>query len=75
MFLSQGPIYDRTDEQLCSADGAVIRLRQMLLKAAREFMAGKPPTMATHPDLDYRNIRSVGGVLPADADWHTLVEA
>jgi len=75
MFLSQGPIADRTDEQLCSADGAVIRVRQALLKAAREFMAGQAPTMAHHPDLDYRKIRSVGGVLPSGEDWRKLAEA
>jgi phthalate 4,5-dioxygenase oxygenase subunit len=74
MFISQGPMYDRTDEQLCSADGAVIRVRQLLIKAAREFAEGKAPTMAHHPDLNYRAIRSVGAVLPADADWHTLVD-
>jgi phthalate 4,5-dioxygenase oxygenase subunit len=75
MFLSQGPIADRTDEQLCSADGAVIRVRQLLLKAAREFMDGKAPAMAHHPELDYRKIRSVGGVIPAGSDWHVLADA
>jgi phthalate 4,5-dioxygenase len=75
MFLSQGPIADRTDEQLCSADGAVVRVRQMLLKAAREFMAGQPPTMAHHPELDYRKIQSVGGVLPTGQDWRALADA
>jgi phthalate 4,5-dioxygenase oxygenase subunit len=75
MFISQGPIYDRTDEQLCSADGAVIRVRQALLKSAREFIAGKTPTMAENPDLDYLNIRSVGGVLNAGTDWRVLTEA
>lgn len=74
MFISQGPVYDRSDEQLCSADGAVIRVRQLLIKAAREFAEGKAPTLAHHPDLNYRQIRSVGGVLPADADWHQLVD-
>ncbi len=75
MFMSQGPIYDRSEEQLCSADGAVIRVRQLLLRAAREFAAGKPPTIATSPALDYRKIRSVGGVLPAGADWRGLADA
>lgn len=75
MFLSQGPIVDRTDEQLCSADGAVLRVRQMLLKAAREFMEGKPPTMAHHPELDYRTIRSVGGVIASPNDWRQLADA
>jgi phthalate 4,5-dioxygenase oxygenase subunit len=72
MFLSQGPIYDRTNEQLCSADGAVIRVRQLLLKAAKEFMEGKTPTLAHHPDLNYPTIQSVGGVLAVGTDWRTL---
>ncbi len=75
MFISQGPIYDRTTEQLCSADGAVIRLRQLLMRAAREHQEGKPPTLAYHPKLDYRAIRSVGGVIPAGSDWRALADA
>ncbi|MEZ5649305.1 MAG: Rieske 2Fe-2S domain-containing protein [Burkholderiaceae bacterium] len=75
MFISQGPIYDRSDEQLCSADGAVIRVRQLLLRAAKEFMAGKAPEMAAGPALDYRRIRSIGGVLPAGGDWRSLADA
>jgi phthalate 4,5-dioxygenase len=75
MFLSQGRIADRTDEQLCSADGAVLRVRQQLLRAAREFMAGQTPTLADSPELDYAQAVSVGGVLPAGGDWRTLVDA
>ncbi|OOG53104.1 Rieske 2Fe-2S domain-containing protein [Polaromonas sp. C04] len=75
MFLSQGSIHDRTDEQLCSADGAVVRVRQLLLKAAREFMAGKTPTLADSQELDYTKVKSVGGVLPAGSDWRSLADA
>jgi phthalate 4,5-dioxygenase oxygenase subunit len=75
MFLSQGPIYDRTDEQLCSADGAVLRVRAALMKSVREFIAGKVPAMADSPELDYRSIRSVGGVLKLGTDWRVLTEA
>ena len=53
MFISQGTVHDRSQEQLCSADGAVLRVRSLLLKAAREFQAGKTPTLAAHPELDY----------------------
>jgi phthalate 4,5-dioxygenase oxygenase subunit len=74
MFLGQGPIADRSDEQLCSADGAVLRVRAAILKSVREFMAGKPPTLATNPELDYRQARSVGGVLPGGSDWRVLAE-
>jgi phthalate 4,5-dioxygenase oxygenase subunit len=75
MFISQGPICDRTDEQLCSADGAVVRVRQLLLRAAREFMSGQAPTLAHHPDLDYSRIHSIGAVIEPEQDWHTLVDA
>ena len=74
MFISQGPIVDRTDEQLCSADGAVLRVRQALLRAVREFQAGQVPTLADNPQLDYRRIHSVGGVIPAGSDWRALCE-
>lgn len=75
MFISQGPIHDRTDEQLCSADGAVLRVRAQLLKAAREFAQGRTPAQAEHPDLDYRKVRSVGGVIAAGSDWRSLADA
>ncbi len=75
MFISQGPIVDRSDEQLCSADGAVLRVRQALLRAVREFQAGRTPTLADSPELDYRAIHSVGGVIPAGTDWRTLCDA
>ena len=75
MFISQGPIHDRTDEHLCSADGAVVRVRQLLLRAAREFMNGQAPTLAHHPELDYSRIHSIGAVIEPDQDWHTLVDA
>ena len=74
MFLSQGAFYDRSQEQLCSADGAVLRVRAALLKSVREFLAGKTPTLADNPELDYRNIRSVGGVLKAGTDWRVLTQ-
>jgi len=74
MFLSQGAMYDRSQEQLCSADGAVLRVRAALLKSVREFQAGKTPTLADNPELDYRSIRSVGGVLKAGTDWRVLTQ-
>jgi phthalate 4,5-dioxygenase oxygenase subunit len=74
MFISQGPIVDRSDEQLCSADGAVLRVRQALLRSVREFQAGQVPTLSDSPELDYRRIRSVGGVIPAGSDWRALCE-
>ena len=72
IFLSQGPRLDRTREQLCSSDTAVVRLRHQLLRSVKEFMAGQPPTLARHPDLAYRDIVSFGGVYPPDDTWRSL---
>lgn len=75
MFLSQGPIVDRSDEQLCTADGAVLRVRSALLKSVREFIDGKVPALADSAALDYRGIRSVGGVIEAGSDWRAFANA
>lgn len=72
IFLSQGPILDRTDEQLCSADGALVRVRNLLLRGAREHEAGAPGKSAQ--ELNYSGIQSVGGILAESEDWRKLVD-
>ncbi|MEM5400311.1 aromatic ring-hydroxylating dioxygenase subunit alpha [Paraburkholderia unamae] len=74
IFLSQGPQLDRSKENLCSSDMAVIRVRQLILKSVREFMAGEAPTMARGATLQYKNIVSFGGLFPADKSWRSLLE-
>jgi len=71
MFMSQGRIYDRTDEHLCSADGAIVRLRRLLLKAVRDFGEGA----AAEAEIDYRSAMSIGGVIPASQDWRSALLA
>lgn len=75
MFLSQGRIHDRSQEQLCSADGAVLRVRQLLLRSAKEFIAGQTPKLADSEKLDYSQVVSIGGVLPAGGDWRELASS
>ena len=41
-----GPVSPRTEEHLVSADSAIIRVRQSILKAARELMEGTEPAAA-----------------------------
>jgi phenylpropionate dioxygenase-like ring-hydroxylating dioxygenase large terminal subunit len=73
MFLAQGPIHDRTKEQLCSADAALVRVRQILLRSVREFQGGETPKLATGQEDDYAKAISVGGLLSGDSDWRELV--
>lgn len=65
---SMGPIVDRTDEHLGSADLAVISMRRRLLEAVRALADhGEVPYEARQPDA-YR-VRSAALVLPRDARW------
>lgn len=69
MFLSQGRIHDRTEEQLCPADGAVIRVRRLLLQAAKDYLQSRAEVAPSGPRLDYAKIESVGVVLEQGANW------
>jgi phenylpropionate dioxygenase-like ring-hydroxylating dioxygenase large terminal subunit len=40
---SMGPIYDRTQEHLCTTDAGVIALRKILLRAVRDLQQGVEP--------------------------------
>jgi phthalate 4,5-dioxygenase len=64
---SEGPIYDRTKEQLCYSDMGVIRVRRRLLAAAAALERGELPLGATDPTV-YR-VRGGGVVLPDATDW------
>ncbi|HVV18948.1 MAG TPA: Rieske 2Fe-2S domain-containing protein, partial [Pseudonocardiaceae bacterium] len=69
---SMGPIYDRTQEHLGSTDKAVVRMRNILLRAAKGLPEGvEPPALATG-DHDFRTIRSAEKIIEADEDWRVL---
>ena len=54
---SMGPIMDRTSEHLYSADGAIIRLRQLMVRAAKGIDEGVG-LPALDPAIPYHRIRS-----------------
>ncbi|GAA3078415.1 Rieske 2Fe-2S domain-containing protein [Pseudonocardia yunnanensis] len=68
---SMGPIYDRTQERLGTSDKAIIRMRRLLMAAARSVAEGGEPP-AVSPELDYRSIRSAEKILDPDEDWRVL---
>ncbi len=73
IFLSQGPRLDRSREQLCSSDRALVKLRGQLLKTIQEHERGEAPELPRHPELRYDNIISVGGVYNPDQHWRVLI--
>ncbi len=68
---SMGTVYDRTSEHLGSTDGAVIRMRRMLIKAAKDLANGIEPPVVD-PSLPYDKIRSAEKILAPGEDWRLL---
>ena len=50
----------------------MLRVRSLLLKAAREFQAGKTPTLAAHPGSTEGG---VGRWCAGNSDWRVLATA
>ena len=72
---SMGQIYDRTNEHLYSADAAIIRLRQMLLSAARSLNEGDQ-LPALDPNIPFHKIRSEEIIIgPNDDAWEVAADA
>src|SRR5262249_1231722 len=75
MTESMGPIVDRTKEHLYPADGAIIRLRQMLIRAARNLEAGREAP-GLDPSIPFEKIRSEEIIIgPEDDPWQVAAEA
>ena len=72
--LSMGPIVDRSLENVCSTDLAVVRTRRHLLSLLDRFEAGEPidgalANYAATPNLPFSR------VVPSGTDWRTLSTA
>jgi phthalate 4,5-dioxygenase oxygenase subunit len=63
---SMGPIYDRTQERLGTADTAIIQMRRLLLEAVKDVMDGKDPLGAQGQGS---TIRPAQMYLPEDSNW------
>ena len=72
---SMGAIFDRSKEHLGTSDIAVIRMRRLLIDAARALdERGEPPIGVAHP-VDYRRLRAEERMLPIDAPWEPELSA
>jgi phenylpropionate dioxygenase-like ring-hydroxylating dioxygenase large terminal subunit len=70
---SMGPIYDRTQEHLGTADLAVITTRRLLLEAARGILKGQDPLGVDGGSSD--RVRPAEGIMPASSPWHDAMAA
>ncbi len=69
---SMGPIMDRTQEHLGTADATIIRMRRRLIAAARALRDhGIVPPGVEQPEA-YK-VRSVATLLPLGVDWEAAL--
>ena len=68
---SMGTIYNRTAEHLGTSDRAILRMRRMLIDAARNLAGGIEPP-AVDASLDYNGFRSAEKILAPTEDWWRL---
>jgi hypothetical protein len=68
---SMGSIYDRTQEHLGTTDKAIIRMRQILIQAAKDLEQGIEPP-ALDASLPYDRIRSGEKILAPGEDWRIV---
>jgi phthalate 4,5-dioxygenase oxygenase subunit len=68
---SMGPVYDRSHEHLGQTDAAVIRMRRMLIKAAKDLENGLEPP-AIDAAMPFHAIRSAEKILAPGEDWRKL---
>ncbi len=72
MVESAGPISDRTREHLGTSDTAVIRMRRLLLGAAKALAAGQEPRAAAGGDLF--KVRSYSTIIDGTGDFDEYPE-
>ena len=73
---SMGPIVNRTVEHLGASDAFIIQVRRCLLRAVKDFQAGKqPPGLIFDPEQNnFAHLRCEAAHLPANVSWRSLYE-
>ncbi len=75
MWVSPGPIVDRTDDILGASDLAVVEFRRLMVEAARAVACGEPAIGTAEPRLPQASIRSLEGIYSKAEDWRALSAA
>jgi len=68
MWVTMGPIADRTNDRLGASDLAIVEFRKQMLEAVREFIAGKP-AIGTGDSAIPPEVCSFQAIVPKSTDW------
>jgi phthalate 4,5-dioxygenase len=72
MWVTMGPIADRTRERVGASDLAIVEFRRLMVEAAREIASSGTALGTTKPHIPHATISSYEGVVPKGTDWRTL---
>lgn len=71
MWVSMGPIADRTNERLGASDLAIVEFRRQMLDAVRAFDAGAP-AIGTGERAIPRDVCAFQAIVPKTTDWRAF---
>ena len=71
MWVTMGPIADRSYDRLGASDLAVVEFRKQMLEAVRDFQAGKP-AIGTGEARIPASICAFQSIVPKTADWRSF---
>ena len=71
MWLTMGPIADRSIERLGASDQAIVEFRKQMVAAARAFADGAP-AIGTGEARIAQGVCSFQAVLPKSSDWRKI---
>lgn len=74
MWVSMGPIVNRTDDILGASDLAIVEFRRLMIEAAKK-VAEAGPAIGTSQSICQASIASFQGVVPKNSDWRELWQA
>lgn len=72
MWMTMGPLADRSKERLGASDMAIVQFRRLMLDAAQAFRQTGVAIGAAQPRVPQAKIRSFQGVVPKTTNWRTL---
>ncbi len=72
MWVSMGPIVDRSREVLGASDMAIVEFRRIMVEAARTMQQGGPAIGTAEPRVPHASIASYQGVIEKSVDWRTM---
>jgi len=74
MWVTQGPIADRSADILGASDLAIVEFRRLMVDAAKKVAEGGAAIGTEEPRVPHTSIMSREGVYPKTVDWRTLGE-